>query len=95
MSPGKKKYKKSLVAKKQEEKKISKEEQVEEKEDSRENKEDSREKKEDSKEEKTAGKKSGRKVVPGWGLTRGVHPPRCNPSMMIIFKPITSSQPAW
>ena len=73
MSPGKKKSKKSLMAKK---KKISKEEQV------------------DSKEKKTAGKKSGRKVVPGWGLTRGVHPPRCNPSMMIIFRP-TSSQPAW
>ena len=60
-------------------KKISKEEQVEEK--------------VDSKEKKTAGKKSGRKVVPGWGLTRGVHPPRCNPSMMIILRP-TSSQPA-
>ena len=77
MSPGKKKSKKSLMAKK---KKISKEEQVEEK--------------VGSKEKKTAGKKSGRKVVPGWGLTRGVHPPRCNPSMMIIFRP-TSSQPAW
>ena len=77
MSPGKKKSKKSLMAKK---KKISKEEQVEEK--------------VDSKEKKTAGKKSGRKVVPGWGLTRGVHPPRCNPSMMIILRP-TSSQPAW
>ena len=88
MSPGKKKSKKSLMAKKQEEKKISKEEKVEEK-------ADSKEKKEDSREKKTAGKKSGRKVVPGWGLTRGVHPPRCNPSMMIIFKPITSSQPAW
>ena len=70
------------MAKKQEEKKIFKEEQV-----------DSREKKEDSKEKKTTGKKSGRKVVPGWGLTRGVHPPRCNPSMMIIFRP-TSFQPA-
>ena len=79
MSPGKKKSKKSLMAKKQEEKKISKEEQVEERVDSR--------------EKKTAGKKSGRKVVPGWGLTRGVHPPRCNPSMMIILRP-TSSQPA-
>ena len=87
MSPGKKKSKKSLMAKKQEEKKISKEEQVEEK-------VDSKEKKEDSKEKKTAGKKSGRKVVPGWGLTRGIHPPRCNPSMMIILRP-TSSQPAW
>ena len=84
MSPGKKKSKKSLMAKK---KKISKEEQVEEK-------VDSKEKKEDSKEKKTAGKKSGRKVVPGWGLTRGVHPPRCNPSMMVIYLP-TSSQPAW
>ena len=82
MSPGKKKSKKSLMAKKQEEKKISKKEKV-----------DSREKKEDSKEKKTAGKKSGRKVVPGWGLTRGIHPPRCNPSMMKIFRP-TSSQPA-
>ena len=70
---------KTREAKKQEEKKISKEEQVEEKVDSR--------------EKKTAGKKSGRKVVPGWGLTRGVHPPRCNPSMMIILRP-TSSQPA-
>ena len=67
------------MAKKQEEKKISKEEQVGEKADTR--------------EKKTAGKKSGRKVVPGWGLTRGVHPPRCNPSMMIILRP-TSSQPA-
>ena len=84
MSPGKKKSKKSLMAKK---KKISKEEQVEVK-------VDSKEKKEDSKEKKTTGKKSGRKVVPGWGLTRGVHPPRCNPSMMKIFRP-TSSQPAW
>ena len=71
------------MAKKQEEKKISKKENV-----------DSKEKKEDSKEKKTTGKKSGRKVVPGWGLTRGVHPPRCNPSMMIILRP-TSSQPAW
>ena len=79
MSPGKKKSKKSLMAKKQEEKKISKEEQVGEK--------------EDSKEKKTAGKKSGRKVVPGWGLTRGVHPPRCKASIMITFRP-TSSQPA-
>ena len=54
----------------------------------------SKEEQVDSKEKKTAGKKSGRKVVPGWGLTRGVHPPRCNPSMMIILRP-TSSQPAW
>ena len=82
MSPGKKKSKKSLMAKKQEEKKISKKEKV-----------ISREKK-DSKAKKTTGKKSGRKVVPGWGLTRGVHPPRCDPSMMTILRP-TSSQPAW
>ena len=87
MSPGKKKSKKSLMAKKQEEKKISKKEKVDKK-------EDSKEKKEDSKEKKTTGKKSGRKVVPGWGVTRGVHPPRCYPSMMIIFRP-SSSQPAW
>ena len=35
--------------------------------------------KKSSKEKKAAGReKKGRKVVPGWGLTRGVHPPRFN-----------------
>ena len=31
-----------------------------------------------SKEKKPAREKKGQKVVPGWGLTRGVHPPRFN-----------------
>ena len=33
---------------------------------------------ESSKEKKPARKKKGEKIVPGWGLTRGVHPPRSN-----------------
>ena len=36
-------------------------------------------------EKKPSGEKKGRKVVPGWGLTRGVHPPRFNP--FLIFLP--------
>ena len=35
-----------------------------------------------SKEKKPAREKKGRKVVPAWGLTRGVHPPRLNPFLI-------------
>ena len=38
--------------------------------------------KKSSKEKTPAKEKKERKVVPGWGLTRGVHPPRFNPFLI-------------
>ena len=38
--------------------------------------------KKSSKEKTPAKEKKKRKVVPGWGLTRGVHPPRFNPFLI-------------
>ena len=44
-----------------------------------------------SKEKKPAREKKGQKVVPGWGLTRGVHPPRFNPFLISCMKINTPS----